>query len=92
MKGTCKYQKFHNIFYHDEIRADQKRRTEVVVGIHYYPYAMPLLPRKSQKLTERDVWYIFKTTDDLFSCSSLLEINILFRIMNYLVSICFEAE
>ena len=29
------YQKFHNVFYRDEIRADQKCGTEIWIGIHY---------------------------------------------------------
>ena len=30
------YQKFHNIFCRDKIRADQKCKTEIGVGILYY--------------------------------------------------------
>ena len=53
------YETFHNLFYHDEIRADQKCGTEIGVGIHYQFIINHILSsycqENPQKSTERDM-------------------------------------
>ena len=72
---------------------DQKCGTEIQVGIPYSLLTIyhTLLPNNHWKSTERD-HYNIQNQSDIFFIWSLLEINILFKIMNYLVNICFEAE
>ena len=54
----------------------------------YHAPTAKKIPENQQK----EMYDIFKTTMIYFYVKSLLEINILFKIMNYLVGMCFQAE